>query len=183
MIAYLMRWLCALGLAAIASCGRAKKPPTCGELADHVATLFVPVDDHARDVQAVFRERCEQDQWSPAMRSCVGSTRAVYEPKGCKRQLTETQRQALDAALAKAEDREADRRIPDSCVQYERILGQVMQCEVLPKDVRDDLKHKLDTAKQGWGAVPNKRSLDPICAAAIQAVRAATAECPGAGKW
>jgi hypothetical protein len=172
-----------LALAALAGCGRTKKPPGCEQMAAHVLTLFGPADDHARNVQQVFRDRCERDQWSAAVRICIGTTKALYEPKNCKLQLTDVQRQAFDAALAQADERELSRRIPESCIRYERILEHVMKCDVLPIEARNDLKTKLETSKQGWAAMPNKRALEPMCNAAISAVRQATAECPGASTW
>lgn len=171
--------LAALG----AGCDRTRTPPTCAEVGAHVVKLFAPADDYARDVGAAFSERCQADGWSGEVRACIGGTRALVEPKHCRQALTEAQRTQLDAALAAAEQRERARVIPAACRRYEQLLAKVMTCDRLPLDARTALQHKLDAAKRDWPSLPDKRALEPICGSAIQAVKAAAVECPGASTW
>jgi hypothetical protein len=170
-------------LVCLAGCGR-KSTPSCAEVADHVQTLFGAAGDaYATDLRGVFATRCEQDQWPAAMRTCLIETRSLVEPKNCRQQLTPEQSAKLDADITAADEREVSQVIPDVCGRYERMLPEVLACQVLPKDVRDSLKRSYDEFKATWVNVKDKRTLAPICGSAVSSVKMAASECPGAAKW
>ena len=156
-------------------------PPSCEALGAHVVKLFAPADDYARDVGAVFAAQCTAQGWSAEVRACIAATRALVEPKNCRIKLTEAQRTELDAKLAEADARQRARVIPEVCVRYERAVEKLATCAQLPLEARTALRAKLDAAKRDWPSIPDKRTLEPVCGAAIQATRSAFGvECPGA---
>jgi hypothetical protein len=166
----------------IAGCGRKKDVPTCEVMADHVLTMFTPADQFARDVRDVFANRCKTDAWSAEMRTCVGKTHSVVEPQSCKLKLTPAQATALEADLHTAEERDRDRVMPVACTRYERILGEVLACDVLPKAVRDQLAARFAEEKARWATITNKRSLDPMCSTGVASLKQAAQDCPGSAK-
>jgi len=166
----------------IAGCHK-KDVPTCEGMADHVLTMFTPADEFANDVRAVFATRCKTDGWSAAMRACVGKTRSVVEPQSCKLKLSAEQAKHLEADLHAAEQRDRDRVLPVACVKYAQLLPKVLACDVLPKDVRDQLAARFAEEKVRWERIPNKTSLEPMCSSGVVALKQAAADCPDAAKW
>ncbi len=152
-------------------------------MADHVLGLFSPPDPFSREVRDAFAKRCNEDHWSEDMRSCVGATASVVEPKNCKQKLVPEQAANLEKALKAAEVRETKRLIPASCGRYERVLAKALACDKIPQDVRDGLAKRFADSKMDWVHMDDKSSLVPICTAAIEALKQASLECPGAAKW
>lgn len=152
-------------------------------MADHVLSLFSPPDSFSREVRNAFALRCNEDHWSEEMRLCVGSTASVVEPKNCKQKLAAEQAAKLELALKAAEIRESKRLIPASCARYEQVLAKALACDKIPQDVRDGLAKRFADSKFGWAAMDDKSSLDPICTAAVAALKQASLECPGAAQW
>ncbi len=176
----------ALGFGTVVGCEtRPADVPSCAIVADHVGDLFggTAHDAFARETRDVFAARCTEDRWTDEARSCVVATDALTDPRGCKQHLTAAQVDALDRALAQAEDREQARTIPAVCARYEAVVAIVGRCASFPAAAREDLAQKLAAFKATWAATPDKRTLEPICASAIGAVKLAAAGCPGAAKW
>lgn len=164
-------------------CGR-KSAPACDAVADHVQGLFGGASDaYALELRGVFATRCAQDGWSAEMRSCVASTKSLVEPQSCKQKLTPEQVKKLDADVVAVDERAAKLVIPGACTRYEKMLAQVMTCDVLSQPARDQLKQNFDAFKATWPSVPDKRSLEAICGSAIQTVKTAAGTCPGAATW
>jgi hypothetical protein len=169
----------------IAACQRKSQVPTCDAMADHVLELFAPIDDFSREVRDVFSRRCKADGWSDEMRRCVGGTTAVVEPKNCKLKLLPEQAKKLEDEITRAEARQSKRILPESCKHYEQVLSHVLECEKLPKDVRDTLAAKFAEAKGQWASMEDKSELAGICGSGISSLKTAAigADCPNAKNW
>jgi hypothetical protein len=165
------------------ACQRKAQAPTCEVMADHVQTMFEPVDDFARSVRGVFLARCTADAWSEEMRNCVGATRSLVEPQNCKQKLLPEQQTKLEADLVKAQEREAKKILPSVCSHYEQVLAEVVVCDKLPQDVRDHLAKRLKDAKAEWATMADKSGLAGVCADGIRVLKQAAAECPNSAKW
>jgi hypothetical protein len=117
------------------------------------------------------------------VRQCIAQTAALVEPRNCKQQLSATQAAALDRDVAAAEQRERAKHLPDECVHYEKILHEVVKCELLPKDVRDHLTKRFEEARFNWATVTDKSTLAGTCADGVYALKQAAWDCPGAKTW
>jgi len=167
----------------VAGCNR-NLTPSCEAVADHVQGLFGgPSESYAVDVRGVFATRCTQDQWSSVMRSCLVGTKSLVEPQSCKSKLTSEQIKLLETDLAAADQRETMKIIPGVCLRYEKMLAQVLTCDVLPPDARTQLKKNFEAFKATWPSTADKRTLEPICSNAVLAVRQAAGTCPGSTTW
>ncbi len=168
---------------ASAGCNR-KLASTCEQVGTHVLGLFGGANDrYATEMQIAFEMRCTADAWSSEMRSCLTSTKSLVEPKNCKQKLTPEQSKNLDAAILAADEREAMKIMPGSCLRYEKMLAGVATCEALPKEMRDQLAASFAAFKATWPTVKDMRTLDPTCGSAIHTVKQVAAECPGAKTW
>jgi len=182
---------CALALLVVAGCGGAAPakptpvsapkltppppPPSCARVADHVRRLIDPKQDPeiTRRVRQAFDERCEQDQWSGEVRTCITSTRSLADPKHCKDLLAGPQREALDRDLAAAESSTTSvAGLPDTCADYGRMIDRLQGCQQLPQQTRDALKQSYDQVEQVWLTVPEegREALREACKAAVDAV-------------
>lgn len=165
-------------------CGSKAGPPTCADVADHVMQLFGgSADDNAREVREAFVTRCTQDAWSEVVRTCIRDTGSLAEPRGCKKQMTPEQVEALDRDVEAIDTREQSQTIPASCVHYEAVLAAAEKCESFPTVAKKELREHFDAFKATWPSVPDKRSLEPTCSSAIPAVKLAAAGCPGVTTW
>lgn len=165
------------------ACQRKSNVPTCEVMSDHVQTMFEPVDDFAKSVRSVFVKRCTEDAWSDEMRSCVGDTKALVEPKNCKHKLNPEQQKKLESDLKEVELRETTKILPQVCGRYEQVLALVLSCDKVPQAVRDDLAAKFHAAKAEWGAMVDKSELGPVCSSGIRLLKQAAVDCPNADKW
>ena len=165
------------------ACQRKSNVPTCEVMADHVQTMFEPVDDFSKSVRSVFVKRCTEDAWSDEMRTCVGDTKALVEPQNCKRKLLPEQQKKLEVDLKEVELRETKKVLPQVCVRYEQVLGLVLACDKLPQSVRDDLAARFKAAKAEWTTMADKSELGPVCSSGIRLLKQAAVDCPNADKW
>jgi hypothetical protein len=165
------------------ACQRKSNVPTCDVMADHVQTMFEPVDDFAKSVRSVFAKRCTDDAWSDEMRTCVGDTKSLVEPQNCKRKLLPEQQKKLEADLQQVELRETRKILPPVCGRYEQVLGLVLACDKLPQNVRDDLAARFRAAKAEWATMVDKSELGPVCSNGIRVLKQAAVECPNSEKW
>lgn len=166
-----------------AACQRKAEVPSCEAMADHVLQMFSPIDEFSQDVRGVFATRCREDAWPEEMRSCVGETAAIVEPKNCKQKLVPEQAKKLEDDLKAAEQRQSRKVIPEACNHYERVLKNAIACDELPRETRDALAQRFAQAKAEWAAMPDKSVLAGICSSGIQALKQAAIACPGAAKW
>lgn len=169
-----------LVLAILASgCGWPDPGPSCDRVADHVLSLMAPVDDQGREVVAAIRARCTADRWPEAVRYCLTSTESLAKPNQCKAKLDEAQRTKLDAELLAAQRR----TLPEACTRYEHAVDQLAGCEAVPRQVRDELRSNLASARAMWSNRQDKRELHAICASALRAVKVAAIDCAGSEQW
>jgi ABC-type phosphate/phosphonate transport system substrate-binding protein len=157
--------------------------PTCDQMADHVLELFGAGEPFSHAVRDVFAARCTADKWNDDMRSCVATTAHVTEPHNCKQKLTPDQAKELDQALAAVQDQESRKVLPQACEHYEQVLAQVLACDKLPPDLKQQLAQTFADAKASWAKLDDKRELGPMCAQGITALRNAALECPNAAQW
>ena len=134
-------------------------------------------DDEARELRDAFQTRCEQDRWSDAMRSCLGDTRSLVEPKNCRQHLTSDQNQALEVELMAIEQREKQRTLPMACTQYQQLVADLQPCAAIPEPTRAHLAARAPEAKTQWSSVADKTTLAPGCSAALSALRSLAADC------
>jgi hypothetical protein len=159
------------------------KDPSCGEVSMHVGRMFQPSDAYAQEVEGAFLGRCINDTWGADVRRCLASTRSLEDPKNCKAKLTPAQAAALDKDLARADEREAARVLPKSCLDLEVHISIAMGCAVIPVAERERIQKQFQLTKAGWEKVENKSLLAPTCNAAIAALKQVTYECrPGSSK-
>lgn len=164
-------------------CGR-KETPSCDATGAHVEELFGgAADPYAVELRTVFRARCMADHWPDEMRSCIATTKSLVEPQSCKQKLTPEQVKTLEADLAAVDERAAMSVIPGACTRYEKMLASVLTCAELPASAREQLRTNFDSFKASWPEVADRRTLESICATAIQTVKAAASTCPGAETW
>lgn len=178
-----MRRLFVLSLVIASACQRKAPVPTCDEMAAHVRQMMTPADDFARDVQRVFAARCTEDAWPDEVRSCIGETQSLLEPKNCKQKLVPELARKLDAELAAANARQARKQVPVVCAQYEQVLAKFVACEKVAPELRADVAAKFATAKAGWSSPGDKGDLAGVCGSAILLLKQAGADCPGVETW
>ncbi len=165
------------------ACQRKSQVPTCEAMADHVQTMFEPVDDFAKSVRGVFAKRCAADAWSAEMRTCVVDTKSLVEPQNCKRKLLPPQQKTLETDLAEVEQREARKVLPAVCGRYEQILGLVVGCPKVPQEIREQLAQRFHAAKAEWATMLDKSELGPVCSSGIRMLKLAAVDCPNSDKW
>ena len=148
-----------------------RREPSCEAVGDHALSLMAPVDDHARDLRQAIIERCNTDEWPAAARRCILETTSTGDPKGCREHLNPQQSERLDKAIAAADLADSTRTVPRACTDYEALVAAVQRCADVPADLRTTLATNLELARAEWATMPDKRSLAPVCSAAITRVK------------
>lgn len=159
----LLRIACVAG--ALAACDASV--PSCDDVGEHVAALL-----DAPRVRSVFASRCELDGWSAEMRRCLHTTTSVASPRNCKQHLDAAQQHEIEQALAGLDD-PAGR----TCEIYEALVDRIQGCELLTRELRQEIRDRLDARKRTWRVSPLTRGGE--CAAATAELRVVAAECPG----
>lgn len=178
-----MRRLLVLVLAVGSACQRNRPTPTCEEMANHVQSMMTPVDEFSRAVRGVFLNRCTDDAWPEEVRSCIGATESLVEPRNCKQKLPEALAKKLDADLAEVQAREEKKVLPPVCAKYEAVVAKFVACDKVPRALRDDVAARLTSAKAEWASAVDKSQFAGACASATTLLRQAGVECSGADQW
>lgn len=146
-------------------------------------------------------ERCKTDKWSDVVVQCYATAKTRKDVAGCDADMTDPQKQALSAAIAKAMgpgpasgsatagsapgsapagSAPPPGELPAECVAYRDIIEKLAACTNLPAEARTTLKATYDETSKTWTDIAtmpaeSKSAMADACKRNTDAVRTAAA--------